>query len=414
MRARSSLAIALTAAVCSMVIAPAASAQSVGPGVCVSSPEVCARAYGGGGTGGGGGGGGRDFVPTVDPAQAAADQGNRALDAGDLPGASAAFARALQINPNHGYAWNGIGIVYTRQNNIQGALAAFNRAAALGVPNARENFDKILKYQKDVEAWQQKNRDVAQQNVDRGKLLLRQGRYLEARAFFRTALNHDPNNADARAAEPYIAALERAGPPPRPDPRTVAQKEAFARARTGDPAWVREITDSVARKLNDRSIGAGGMAWAEAFWGEKALKSASKDPSGDLSSHLAHEFWSNGRNRAGSAVGVSVPGLAGIQTGQSPPPATGESPPPIADLPAVKKAEMGKPLDGKDLASLEAAHAAAARAVVRPASPEQKAAAQQQVRSVEIEMVISSPDAPRPHRFIEPPPPEVPPPEVPK
>lgn len=403
MSTRLSLAIALAAAVCSTVTAPAAVAQpAVGPGVCVSSPEICKR-----GSGGGGSGGGRDFVPTVDPAQAAADEGNRALDAGDLQGASAAFARALQINPNHGYAWNGLGIVYTRQNNIQGALAAFNRAAALGVPNARENYDKILKHQKDVDAWQQKNRDVAQQNVDRGKLLLRQGKYLEARAFFRTALNHDPNNADARAAEPYIAALERAGPPPRPDPRTVAQKEAFARARTGDPAWVREVTDKVARKLNDRSIGAGGMAWAEALLADHAVNDAGMRTSDDLSAHLANAFWASSRKKAGVAVEISLPGLAGIQTGQPPPPATGESPTPVAELPAVKKAELGKPLDGKDLASLEAAHAAAARAVVRQASPEQKAAAQQRTRSVEIEMVVSSPDAPRPHRFIEPPPPVV-------
>lgn len=397
------------ALVLSMMAGSMAAAQSVGPGVCVSSPEVCARAYGGGSTGGrtGGGSGGPVPVPAVDPAQAAVDQGDRALDAGNLPAAQAAYARALQINPNHGYAWHGIGVVYTRQNNINGAVDAFRRAAALGVPNARENHDKLAKWQKENEAWHAKNRDTARQQVAIGVSLLRQGKYQEARRHFSTALNFDPNNADARAAAPYIAALERAGTAPR-DPRTAAQKEAFARARAGDPAWVREVTEDVARKLNDRSISAGGMAWAEALLGESALKDADRRSSDDLSSELAGAFWSSSRKKAGATIEVSVPGLWGTQVGELPPPAAGDSPTPIGELPAVRKAEKGRPLDGKDLASLEGARAAAVRAAAAPAAPAQKAAAQQQLKTVEIEMVTSSPDAPRRSRFVEPPAPSVP------
>lgn len=417
MRMRLSGLAAASAIILSMVVGPMAGAQGIN-GVCVnppSDPGACARAYGGGNTGGAVGGG-QTYVPTVDPAQQAADQGDRALDAGNLQAALEAYSRALHHNPNHGHAWHGLGIVYTKQNDIQRALGAFQRAASLGVPNARENYDKLLKYQKDTEA---EKKAVAEQNVNYGKWLIRQGmelgdpkKFLEARHYFRTALNYDPTNADARAAETYIAALERERSPPRTDPRVVAQKDAFARARTGDPKWVKEVTDEVARKLNDRSISAGGMAWAEALLGKSAMKSADADSNADLSSQLADAFWSSSRKRASATVDVSVPGVVGVRLGNLPPPVTGEMPP-FAELPAVEKARKGRPLDGKDLASLEAAHAAAVRAAPKPApstptAPAEQPAARERVQSIEIEMVMSNPDAPRQPRFIEPPPPVVP------
>jgi superkiller protein 3 len=57
--------------------------------------------------------------------------------------AKAAYVRALQMNPNLAEAWNNLGVLEQRLGNSQAALAAYQRAAALGNSNGASNY-KVL------------------------------------------------------------------------------------------------------------------------------------------------------------------------------------------------------------------------------------------------------------------------------
>lgn len=371
------------------------------PGKCVSTPAECARAEGGGNTGGGNTGGAT--APTVDAADAAFRRGNAALNAGNLSAAEAAFAEALRHNANHGGVWNNLGIVYSRQGRTDDALGAYAKAIALGVQNARENYESLAVWKRGKEAMVEANKTTARREVKTGIDLLRAGRYDEARARFKTALNYDPTNADARAAAGYIAALKR-NRPLQEDPRRRAQEEARRRATAGDPAWITEIVGKAARKLGGQGISAGGMAWAEAFWGEKALIGAKNDPNDDLASGLGSSFWDRERGRRPTAVEIALPGLIGTEVGQQPAPVEGSAPPPASNAPDGKKADPGKTLTAADLAALETRHGNAIRTAAK-AEPARQEAARAAVREIEVQMVTSAPTAPRRPRFPEPPPP---------
>jgi tetratricopeptide (TPR) repeat protein len=70
----------------------------------------------------------------------------------DLPGAIAAYQRALKIEPQNASAWNGLGIALSTQKDLPGAVTAYQRALEIDPQNAPAwyNLGLALYDQKDL------------------------------------------------------------------------------------------------------------------------------------------------------------------------------------------------------------------------------------------------------------------------
>lgn len=366
-------------------------------------PEPCATVSPGGGSGRV-----EETAPVIDAAAPYFQRGQAALSAGDTRAAESAFRQALQINPNHGPAWNGLGIAFARQDRISDALNAYARAAGLGIEVARENHATLSAWAKDRDARIARNKAYASQKVQEGIRLLQQGKYTEARTAFLTARNYDPDNRDAKAAGPYLDALQaeqnRRAPAER---RRRDQQEARQKAETGMPEWIAESIAAAEKKLRERARYGDSLAWAEAERAGSSSTAARLSSGDDLSSELSRDFFDTDRWQRPKSLPVIGADLDGSQVGPANTAVGGEAPATGVPPPIGKKAERGQQLDAVDLAALEKTRRAAARAVTT-APPQQRQEAERQELEVKIEIVGLAPTAPRRNRFIEPPPPRPP------
>jgi tetratricopeptide (TPR) repeat protein len=416
MKSRTCL-LALTFLIAAASAASPATAQSLGSGVCKSSPAECEKAFGGGkpteGTGG------VDFIPQVDPANAAFKRGSAALDAGDLRAAEAAFAEVLRINGSHGPALNELGRVYLRQRRYAEARDKFEKSAALGIQAARKNLQEVDEYLRKVEAVAQANKKAAQDWVDYGITAFKAMKYPQARQAFVTARKIDPNNEHVIAAEGYLRALERKqalgnSPWQKEEARRRAEEEARRRADAGNPSWIAETLDTVAKKLRRRDLFNGSVALSEAEWAAGSGAAGSASGADDLASAFTRDFFDTERNKRPKGIESSLPDLEGEEIQQKPLESVAPLAHPKADPlpPVLQKAEAGRTLNADDLAALERAREAARRRAqaaaqsppsVSPPAPAQADCDVEQVEQIEIEMVTSAPSAPRRPRFKEPP-----------
>jgi tetratricopeptide (TPR) repeat protein len=69
--------------------------------------------------------------------------GNGFFVMGDYENATAAYRRAIQLNPNYADVWNNIGALEGSSGNTQAALNDYQRAAALGDPVGRNNYQRL-------------------------------------------------------------------------------------------------------------------------------------------------------------------------------------------------------------------------------------------------------------------------------
>jgi tetratricopeptide (TPR) repeat protein len=69
--------------------------------------------------------------------------GNGFFAMGDDENATAAYRRAIQINPNFADVWNNLGALEGSSGNTQAALNDYQRAAALGDPLGRTNYQRL-------------------------------------------------------------------------------------------------------------------------------------------------------------------------------------------------------------------------------------------------------------------------------
>ena len=69
--------------------------------------------------------------------------GNGFFAMGDDENAKAAYRRAIQLNPNYADVWNNLGALEGGSGNTQAALNDYQRAAALGDPVGRANYQRL-------------------------------------------------------------------------------------------------------------------------------------------------------------------------------------------------------------------------------------------------------------------------------
>ncbi|MEO8314633.1 MAG: tetratricopeptide repeat protein [Pseudomonadota bacterium] len=69
--------------------------------------------------------------------------GNGFFAMGDEDNAKTAYRRALQLNPNYADAWNNLGALEGSTGNTSAALNDYQRAAALGDPVGRSNYQRL-------------------------------------------------------------------------------------------------------------------------------------------------------------------------------------------------------------------------------------------------------------------------------
>jgi tetratricopeptide (TPR) repeat protein len=69
--------------------------------------------------------------------------GNGFFAMGDDRDATAAYQRAIQLNPNYAAVWNNLGALEGSSGNTQAALDDYRRAAALGDAAGRENLRRL-------------------------------------------------------------------------------------------------------------------------------------------------------------------------------------------------------------------------------------------------------------------------------
>jgi Flp pilus assembly protein TadD len=175
-------------------------------------------------------------VPTArSETLAAFNQGSRALAAGDWGEAEKSLRRAVEDDPRLVEAWNNLGIALLRQEKIDGARAAFDRAISLDptYPFALQNAGllRLGEDGKPAEAAELFRRaavadpDAAAPRVNLAIALARAGRFVEAQAVLSAARRRFPRDPDvlyhlgtlseragdrARAAEAYAAFLAAA------------------------------------------------------------------------------------------------------------------------------------------------------------------------------------------------------------
>jgi tetratricopeptide (TPR) repeat protein len=69
--------------------------------------------------------------------------GNGFFAMGDEENAKTAYRRAIQLNPNYADAWNNLGALEAGLGNTQAALNDYQRAATLGDPVGRTNYQRL-------------------------------------------------------------------------------------------------------------------------------------------------------------------------------------------------------------------------------------------------------------------------------
>jgi tetratricopeptide (TPR) repeat protein len=69
--------------------------------------------------------------------------GNGFFAMGDDANATMAYRRAIQLNPNYTAVWNNLGALEGSSGNTQAALNDYQRAAALGDPVGRDNYQRL-------------------------------------------------------------------------------------------------------------------------------------------------------------------------------------------------------------------------------------------------------------------------------
>jgi tetratricopeptide (TPR) repeat protein len=69
--------------------------------------------------------------------------GNGFFAVGDDDNAKSAYQRAIQLNPNYADVWNNLGALEAGSGNTQAALNDYQRAAALGDPLGRNNYQRL-------------------------------------------------------------------------------------------------------------------------------------------------------------------------------------------------------------------------------------------------------------------------------
>lgn len=69
--------------------------------------------------------------------------GNGFFAMGDEENAKAAYRRAIQLNPQYADVWNNLGALEAGSGNTQAALNDYQRAAALGDPVGRNNYQRL-------------------------------------------------------------------------------------------------------------------------------------------------------------------------------------------------------------------------------------------------------------------------------
>jgi tetratricopeptide (TPR) repeat protein len=69
--------------------------------------------------------------------------GNGFFAMGDDDNAKAAYQRTIQLNPNYADVWNNLGALEAGSGNTQAALNDYQRAAALGDPVGRNNYQRL-------------------------------------------------------------------------------------------------------------------------------------------------------------------------------------------------------------------------------------------------------------------------------
>lgn len=144
------------------------------------------------------------YAPTAeDTARAIAREADRLLGLGDWVGAEREYRRAMGISPSYGYAWSKLGETLQKQGRYSEALDAYRRAADLGRPQAKNNYEHLSEWLRKQntarEAWEatRKQNEDRQRTYDEAKRIENRSEYLLLAQLWRDYLRRYPNEANA-------------------------------------------------------------------------------------------------------------------------------------------------------------------------------------------------------------------------
>lgn len=150
----------------------------------------------------------RDPAPTHAPtpgdtARAIARDADRLYERRDWAAAEREYRRAIGIDSSYGYAWSKLGETLQEQGLYSEALDAYRRAADLGRPQAKNNYEHLSEWlRKQIaarEAWEatRKRDEDRQRTYDDAKRIENRSEYLLLAQLWRDYLKRYPNDAYA-------------------------------------------------------------------------------------------------------------------------------------------------------------------------------------------------------------------------